>query len=41
MRLAPTRGGDSGLPLILSDRQGFDRRWFASNLQAVWITLAA
>jgi FAD binding domain/Berberine and berberine like len=36
MRLAPTRGSGSGLPLILSDRQGFDRRWFASNLQAVW-----
>ena len=36
MRLAPTRGGGSASPLILSDRQGFDRRWFAPNLQAVW-----
>lgn len=24
-------------PLILSDRQGFDRRWYASQLQAVYI----
>jgi hypothetical protein len=24
-------------PVVLSDRQGFDRRWFASNLQAVYV----
>ncbi|WP_141323941.1 FAD-binding protein [Myxococcus sp. AB025B] len=24
-------------PLILSDRQGFDRRWFAPNLKAVYV----
>ncbi|HEX7833552.1 MAG TPA: FAD-binding protein [Thermoanaerobaculia bacterium] len=24
-------------PVVLSDRQGFDRRWFAPNLQAVYI----
>src|SRR5437764_10805719 len=23
-------------PVVLSDRQGFDRRWFAPNLQAVF-----
>lgn len=33
--LQPTRGTDR--PLILSDRQGFDRRWFAPNLQAVYV----
>lgn len=32
----PTRGGDSGHPIMLSDQQGFDRRWFASNLKAVY-----
>jgi hypothetical protein len=32
----PTRGGASAAPIILSDQQGFDRRWFASNLQAVY-----
>ncbi|MCJ8269035.1 MAG: FAD-binding protein, partial [Psychrosphaera sp.] len=32
----PNRGGQSAAPLILSDRQGFDRRWFAANLQAVY-----
>jgi hypothetical protein len=24
-------------PVVLSDRQGFDRRWFARNLQAVYV----
>ena len=24
-------------PVVLSDRQGFDRRWFAPNLQAVYV----
>ncbi len=24
-------------PVVLSDRQGFDRRWFAANLQAVYV----
>ena len=33
--LQPTRGTDR--PLLLSDRQGFDRRWFAPNLQAVYV----
>jgi len=32
----PTRGGDSGQPILLSDKQGFDRRWFAPNLSAVY-----
>ena len=32
----PTRGGDSGHPILLSDQQGFDRRWFAPNLNAVY-----
>jgi hexose oxidase len=32
----PTRGGDSGRPISLSDQQGFDRRWFAPNLKAVY-----
>ncbi|WP_139167299.1 hypothetical protein [Chromobacterium sphagni] len=35
MKQAPTRGGDQ--PLILSDKQGFDRRWFAPQLQAVYV----
>ncbi|MCD4506480.1 FAD-binding protein [Chromobacterium piscinae] len=35
MTQAPTRGGDQ--PLILSDKQGFDRRWFAPQLQAVYV----
>jgi hypothetical protein len=26
-----------GRPVVLSDRQGFDRRWFATNLQAVYV----
>jgi hypothetical protein len=33
----PTRGGDSGKPILLSDQQGFDRRWFAPSLQAVYV----
>ena len=32
---APTRGRDK--PLILSDRQGFNRRWYASELEAVYV----
>src|ERR1044071_4242837 len=32
----PTRGGDSSRPILLSDQQGFDRRWFAPNLTAVY-----
>lgn len=32
----PTRGGDSSHPILLSDQQGFDRRWFAPNLNAVY-----
>ncbi len=32
----PTRGGDSGKPILLSDQQGFDRRWFAPYLNAVY-----
>ncbi|MEN3031034.1 BBE domain-containing protein [Chromobacterium amazonense] len=35
MKQTPTRGGDQ--PLILSDKQGFDRRWFAPNLKAVYV----
>jgi FAD/FMN-containing dehydrogenase len=34
MKPEPTRGGRS--PLILSDRQGFDRRWYAPHLEAVY-----
>ena len=33
----PTRGGNSGKPILLSDQQGFDRRWFAPSLQAVYV----
>ncbi len=33
----PTRGGNSGLPILLSDQQGFDRRWFAPYLNAVYV----
>ena len=33
----PTRGGNSGLPVLLSDRQGFDRRWFAPYLEAAYV----
>lgn len=33
----PTRGGNSGLPILLSDQQGFDRRWFAPYLKAVYV----
>jgi len=33
----PTRGGDSGKPILLSDQQGFDRRWFAPNVNAVYV----
>lgn len=35
MNAVPTRGGAA--PLILSDRQGFDRRWYASGLEAVYV----
>jgi hexose oxidase len=35
MGRAPTRGRDK--PLILSDRQGFNRRWYASTLEAVYV----
>ena len=36
MNKFPTRGGDSGRPILLSDQQGFDRRWFAPYLNAVY-----
>ena len=36
MNQSPTRGGNSGQPILMSDQQGFDRRWFASHLQAVY-----
>jgi len=36
-KYAPTRGEASAQPLILSDQQGFDRRWFATNLKAVYV----
>jgi hypothetical protein len=36
MSSTPTRGGHSGHPILLSDQQGFDRRWFAPNLKAVY-----
>jgi len=36
MNQSPTRGGGSSQPILLSDQQGFDRRWFAPNLQAVY-----
>ncbi len=36
MKQSPTRGGHSSHPVLLSDHQGFDRRWFAPNLQAVY-----
>lgn len=32
----PTRAS-SGRPLLLSDHQGFDRRWYAHKLQAVYV----
>eukprot|EP01035_Chromulina_nebulosa_P014454 gene14454-19130_t len=32
---APTRGGPSYL--LMSDRQGFDRRWYAPHLAAVYV----
>jgi len=35
MAQAPTRGGTS--PLILSDRQGFNRRWYGPGLEAVYV----
>ncbi|MGC1303963.1 MAG: FAD-binding protein [Caulobacteraceae bacterium] len=35
MTQGPTRGGET--PLILSDRQGFDRRWYARRLEAVYV----
>ena len=41
MSQSPTRGGGSGQPILLSDRQGFDRRWFAPNLQAVYVPTLA
>jgi hypothetical protein len=28
---------DTGRPVVLSDRQGFDRRWFVANLQAAFV----
>ena len=28
-------------PVVLSDRQGFDRRWFAPNLEAVYVPTRA
>lgn len=31
----------NGRPVVLSDRQGFDRRWFAANLQAVYVPTRA
>ena len=37
MKQFPTRGGDSGKPILLSDQQGFDRRWFAPNVNAVYV----
>ena len=36
MKQYPTRGGESGKPILLSDQQGFDRRWFAPNLNAIY-----
>ena len=36
MNQSPTRGSNSGRPVLLSDRQGFDRRWFAPHLEAVY-----
>ena len=35
MSQQPSRGQDR--PLILSDKQGFDRRWFADKLEAVYV----
>ena len=32
----PTRGGNGDRPILMSDQQGFDRRWFAPNLKAVY-----
>jgi hypothetical protein len=37
----PTRGGNSGKQILLSDQQGFDRRWFAPSLQAVYVPTRA
>jgi hypothetical protein len=37
--LQPTRG--AARPLLLSDRQGFDRRWYAPSLQAVYVPTRA
>jgi FAD/FMN-containing dehydrogenase len=38
VNLPATRvAGNPDRPLILSDRQGFDRRWFAPALQAVYV----
>ena len=36
MKQSPTRGGNSDHPILLSDQQGFDRRWFAPHLNAVY-----
>lgn len=33
----PTRGGNSDHPILISDQQGFDRRWFAPYLNAVYV----
>ena len=36
MDQSPTRGGNSGQPIMMSDQQGFNRRWFAPYLEAVY-----
>src|SRR5580765_5203697 len=35
--MSPTSPQAATRPVILSDRQGFDRRWFAPGLQAVYV----
>jgi hypothetical protein len=35
--VSPSIAQSGSRPVVLSDRQGFDRRWFAPNLQAVYV----
>jgi len=37
MRFVDSIAHGGSRPVVLSDRQGFDRRWFADNLQAVYV----
>ncbi|GAA1869696.1 FAD-binding protein [Myceligenerans crystallogenes] len=35
--MSTTSANPGSRPVVLSDRQGFDRRWFAPNLEAVYV----